>query len=118
MHLSRYFAPILRETPKEAEIVSHQLMLRAGMIRQASAGIYSWLPLGLRVERPVVQEPIEARDVVLRQELGQAGDHAPPIAILVHFPHGQRRADLEGIELGRDVSIFGYVLTGKKGRVL
>jgi prolyl-tRNA synthetase len=41
--------PILRETPKEAEIVSHRLMLRAGMIRQQSAGIYSWLPLGLRV---------------------------------------------------------------------
>ncbi len=49
MRLSRYFMPILRETPKEAEIVSHRLMLRAGMIRQQSAGIYSWLPLGLRV---------------------------------------------------------------------
>ena len=47
MRLSRYFLPVLRETPKEAEIVSHQLMLRAGMVRQASAGIYSWLPLGL-----------------------------------------------------------------------
>jgi prolyl-tRNA synthetase len=49
MRLSRYFLPILRDTPKEAEIVSHRLMLRAGMIRQQSAGIYSWLPLGLRV---------------------------------------------------------------------
>ena len=49
MRLSRYFLPILKETPKEAEIVSHRLMLRAGMIRQQSAGIYSWLPLGLRV---------------------------------------------------------------------
>ena len=49
MHLSRYFMPVLKETPKEAEIISHQLMLRAAMIRQASAGIYSWLPLGLRV---------------------------------------------------------------------
>ncbi|KAA2243992.1 proline--tRNA ligase [Salinarimonas soli] len=49
MRLSRYFLPILRETPKEAEIVSHRLMLRAGMIRQQSAGLYSWLPLGLRV---------------------------------------------------------------------
>jgi prolyl-tRNA synthetase len=49
MRSSRYFMPILRETPKEAEIVSHRLMLRAGMIRQQSAGIYSWLPLGLRV---------------------------------------------------------------------
>jgi len=49
MRLSRYFLPILRETPKEAEIVSHRLMLRAGLVRQQSAGIYSWLPLGIRV---------------------------------------------------------------------
>jgi prolyl-tRNA synthetase len=49
MRLSRYFLPILKENPKEAEIVSHRLMLRAGMIRQQSAGIYAWLPLGLRV---------------------------------------------------------------------
>jgi prolyl-tRNA synthetase len=49
MRLSRYFLPLLKETPKEAEIVSHRLMLRAGMIRQEAAGIYAWLPLGLRV---------------------------------------------------------------------
>ncbi|MEP6445206.1 MAG: proline--tRNA ligase, partial [Hyphomicrobiales bacterium] len=49
MRLSRYFLPILRDNPKEAEIVSHRLMLRAGMIKQQSAGIYSWLPLGLKV---------------------------------------------------------------------
>ncbi len=49
MRLSQYFLPILRDTPKEAEIISHQLMLRAGMVRQSSAGIYSWLPLGFRV---------------------------------------------------------------------
>ena len=49
MRLSRYFLPILRETPKEAEIVSHRLMLRAGMMRQEAAGIYALLPLGLRV---------------------------------------------------------------------
>ena len=49
MRLSRYFLPILRETPKEAEIVSHRLALRAGLIRQESAGIYAWLPFGLRV---------------------------------------------------------------------
>src|ERR1700760_4653532 len=49
MRLSRYFLPILRETPKDAEIVSHRLMLRAGMIRQEAAGIYAFLPLGLRV---------------------------------------------------------------------
>ena len=49
MRLSQYFLPTLKETPNEAKIVSHRLMLRAGMVRQASAGIYSWLPLGLRV---------------------------------------------------------------------
>src|ERR1700756_3455281 len=49
MRLSRYFLPILRETPKEAEIASHRLMLRAGMIRQEAAGIYAFLPLGFRV---------------------------------------------------------------------
>jgi len=49
MRLSRYFMPILKENPKEAEIVSHRLMLRSGMVRQQSQGIYSWLPLGKRV---------------------------------------------------------------------
>lgn len=51
MRLSRYFMPVLKETPAEAQIVSHRLMLRAGMIRQASAGIYSWLPMGFKVLR-------------------------------------------------------------------
>ena len=53
MRLSRYFLPVLKETPAEAQIASHRLMLRAGMIRQASAGIYSWLPLGWRVLRRI-----------------------------------------------------------------
>src|SRR5260370_1023561 len=51
MRLSAYFLPLLRENPSEAQIVSHRLMLRAGMVRQSSAGIYSWLPLGFRVMR-------------------------------------------------------------------
>lgn len=55
MRLSRYFLPILKETPAEAQVVSHRLMLRAGMIQQASAGIYSWLPLGLRVMNRIEQ---------------------------------------------------------------
>ncbi len=53
MRLSAYFLPTLKETPAEAQIASHRLMLRAGMIRQSSAGIYSWLPLGLRVLRNI-----------------------------------------------------------------
>ena len=65
MLLSRYFLPILKETPKEAEIVSHRLMLRAGMIRQQAAGIYSWLPLGLRVLKNIEQ--------IVREEQDRAG---------------------------------------------
>ena len=53
MRLSRYFLPVLKENPAEAQIVSHRLMLRAGMIKQASAGIYSWLPLGYKVLRKI-----------------------------------------------------------------
>jgi prolyl-tRNA synthetase len=62
MRLSRYFLPILRETPKEAEIVSHRLMLRAGMLRQEAAGIYAFLPLGLRVLRKIEQIVREEQD--------------------------------------------------------
>src|SRR5919202_1340579 len=65
MRLSRYFLPILRETPKEAEIVSHRLMLRAGLIRQQAAGIYSWLPLGLRVLNKINR--------IVREEQNRAG---------------------------------------------
>jgi prolyl-tRNA synthetase len=62
MRLSQYFLPILREDPKEAEIVSHRLMLRAGMVRQESAGIYSWLPLGFRVLKKIEQIVREEQD--------------------------------------------------------
>jgi prolyl-tRNA synthetase len=65
MRLSRYFLPILKETPKDAEIASHRLMLRAGMIRQEAAGIYAWLPLGLRVLRKIEQ--------IVREEQDRAG---------------------------------------------
>ena len=65
MRLSRYFLPILRENPKEAEIVSHRLMLRAGMIRQEAAGIYAWLPLGFRVLQKIEQ--------IVREEMDRAG---------------------------------------------
>ncbi|MDH3581008.1 MAG: proline--tRNA ligase [Hyphomicrobiales bacterium] len=62
MRLSHYFLPTLRDDPKEAEIVSHRLMLRAGLVRQASAGIYSWLPLGHRVLRKIEQIVREEQD--------------------------------------------------------
>src|ERR1700726_4666611 len=62
MRLTQYFLPLLRENPSEAQIVSHRLMLRAGMIRQSSAGIYSWLPLGLRVLKKVERIVREEQD--------------------------------------------------------
>jgi prolyl-tRNA synthetase len=65
MRLSRYFMPTLREAPADAQIVSHQLMLRAGMIRQEAAGIYAWLPLGLKVLKKIEQ--------VVREEMDRAG---------------------------------------------
>ena len=65
MRLSRYFLPLLRDDPKEAELVSHRLMLRAGLVRQASAGIYSWLPLGFGVLKKIEQ--------IVREEQDRAG---------------------------------------------
>ncbi len=65
MRLSRYFLPVLKETPSEAQIVSHRLMLRAGMIRQHASGIYNWLPLGYRVLRKIEQ--------IVREEQDRAG---------------------------------------------
>ena len=65
MRLSRYFLPILKENPREAEIVSHRLMLRAGMIRQQAAGSFSWLPLGKRVLDKVCR--------IVREEQNRAG---------------------------------------------
>src|ERR1700737_5535731 len=62
MRLTQYFLPLLRENPSEAQIVSHRLMLRAGMIRQSSAGIYSWLPLGLRVLKKLERIVREEQD--------------------------------------------------------
>src|SRR5438552_3591098 len=69
MRLTQYFLPLIRENPSEAQIVSHRLMLRAGMIRQSSAGIYSWLPFGLRVLKRVEQIVREEQDRSGAQEI-------------------------------------------------
>ncbi|WP_299730023.1 proline--tRNA ligase [uncultured Tateyamaria sp.] len=68
MRLSRYFLPVLKENPSEAQIVSHRLMLRAGMIKQASAGIYSWLPMGFKVLRKL--------ENIVHEEQARAGHMA------------------------------------------
>ncbi len=65
MRLSRYFLPVLKQNPAEAQIASHRLMLRAGMLRQEAAGIYAWLPLGYRVLRKIEQ--------IVREEMDRAG---------------------------------------------
>src|SRR5512136_2943928 len=65
MRYSEYFVPTLKETPADAEVISHQLMLRAGMIRKLAAGIYNYLPLGLRSIRKVEQ--------IIREEMNRAG---------------------------------------------
>lgn len=65
MRLSRYFLPLLKETPSDATIISHQLMLRAGMVRQNSAGLYTWLPLGFKVLKKIEQ--------IVREEQNRAG---------------------------------------------
>ena len=65
MRISRYFLPTLKETPADAQIVSHRFMLRAGMIKQSASGIYTWLPLGLRVLKNI--------ENIIRQEHEKAG---------------------------------------------
>jgi len=78
MRLSRYFLPVLKENPSEAQIVSHRYMLRAGMIKQQAAGIYSWLPLGFkvlrRIEQIVHEEQIRAGHIPLLMPTLQPAD--------------------------------------------
>ena len=78
MKLSKYFLPTLKEVPKDAEIISHRLMLRAGMIRQASSGIYIWLPLGYavlkRIEQIIREEQINAGAIELLMPTIQSAD--------------------------------------------
>ena len=78
MRLSRYFMPVLKEDPKEAQIVSHRLMLRAGMIKQQAAGIYSWLPMGFKVlnniQRIVHEEQARAGHIAMLMPTLQPAD--------------------------------------------
>ncbi|WP_296427494.1 proline--tRNA ligase [Yoonia sp.] len=78
MRLSRYFLPVLKETPREAQIISHRYMLQAGMIKQASAGIYSWLPLGFKVlrklENIVHEEQVRAGHIPMLMPTLQSAD--------------------------------------------
>src|SRR3984957_11832788 len=95
MRLSRFFLPILKENPKEAEIVSHRLMLRAGMMRQEAAGIYAWLPLGLRVLQKIEQ--------IVREEQNRAGaiELLMPTLQLADLWRESGRYDADGREMLR-----------------
>ena len=80
MRLSRYFLPLLKESPSEASIASHSLMLRAGMMKQNAAGIYTWLPLGHKVLKKIEQ--------IVREEQNKAGAIEmlmPTILSLIHI---------------------------------
>ncbi|MDE1981896.1 MAG: proline--tRNA ligase, partial [Betaproteobacteria bacterium] len=65
MRLSRFFISTLKEAPAEAELISHRLMLRAGLIRRLGSGLYTWMPLGLRVLRKV--------EAIVREEMNRSG---------------------------------------------
>ena len=83
MKYSRFFLPTLREDPAEAEVISHKLMVRAGLIRKLASGIYSYLPLGLRVLNKVEQ--------IIREEMNKAG------AQELLMPRTSTRGSVEGI---------------------
>ena len=81
MHCSKLFLPTLKESPADAEVISHKLMVRAGTIRQVASGIYSILPLGLRVLRKVEQ--------IIREEMNQIDGQEvflPSICLLYTSP--------------------------------
>src|ERR1700757_3690808 len=95
MRLSRFCLPNRKEIPKEAEVVSQRLMLRAGMMRQEAAGIYAWLPLGFRVMQKIEQ--------IVREEQGRAGalELLMPTLHLADLWRESGRYDADGPEMLR-----------------
>ena len=77
MRVSRYFLPVLKESPSDAQIVSHKLMLRAGLVRQTAAGIYAWLPIGYRVLKKIEQIVREEQDRAGAIESGRYDAYGP-----------------------------------------
>ncbi len=95
MRTTQLYAPTLRETPADAEVVSHQLMLRAGMIRKAAGGIYTYLPLAWRVLKKI--------EAIVREEMDAAGGQelAMPIMQPAELWHETGRWDVYGDEMFR-----------------
>src|SRR6056300_1150071 len=95
MRASRYLIATLKETPSDAEVISHQLMLRAGMIRTVASGLYNWLPTGLRVLRKVER--------IVREEMDRAGaqELLMPVVQPIELWEETGRAEQYGAELLR-----------------
>ena len=90
MYLSKLFIPISKDLPAEAKIKSHQLMLRTGMIKQSSAGIYSWLPLGFKVMKKIEQ--------VVREEQNSIGAQEMLCQLFNPQKYGRKVADMKIME--------------------
>ena len=95
MRASSFLLSTLKETPADAEIISHQLMLRAGLIRRVAGGIYTWMPLGLRVLRRV--------ETIIREEMNRAGalEVSMPVVQPAELWHESGRWEQYGPELAR-----------------
>ena len=78
MLFSNLLIPTLKDAPQEAEIISHKLMLRAGMIRKAASGIYTWLPLGLKVLKKI--------ENIIREEMDESEERRQPDQLSPHMP--------------------------------
>ena len=122
MRLSRAFLPTLKETPAEAQIVSHRLMLRAGLVRQESAGIYAWLPIGLRVLNPagMARHLLQNADLLIEacaETLDRAVWSPSEVELFVsHQPTGwMQEVVREGLGLDAAVTIDTFTDHGSLG---
>src|SRR5437899_2826210 len=111
MRWSKYFIPTLREDPADAEVVSHKLLLRAGIVRQLSAGIYSYLPLGQRIALKVMQ--------ILREEMNRIGGqefYLPALHPAEIWQESGRWSAIgdDGRRRGLDCKLFELWLRGKR----
>ncbi len=108
MRVSQLYAPTLRETPAEAEVISHQLMLRAGMIRRATGGIYTYMPLALRTLRKI--------ETIVREEMDAKGGQELLMPIMQPAEMWQETGRWDGglVDVRRDV---GVVLPGSPHRI-
>ena len=99
MRMTELYAPTLRETPAEAEIVSHQLMLRAGLIHKVAMGIYSYMPVGWKVMKKVMNIIREEMDAAGGQEMFMSTVHPAELCGRILHPVGKRPPNYQGRSL-------------------